>query len=128
MNLALGERFTRKRGWMLRPKEDLPRSISLPIVTTGLFILAIAASFIGGTIGLVAQVLAGAFGAAFIVVGLATVHHMTRGLPARGLSLTLTYLMLLFSRFMGPVLAVLGVAETLFRLRSRFAAGSTSTK
>jgi len=128
MNLALGERFARRRNWILRPKQDLPSELSLPIITVGILFFAIAASFVGGTIGLVAQVVAGAFGAAFIIVGLASVHHMTRGLPARGLSLTLTYMMLLFSRFMAPVLAVLGVAETLFQLRSRFAAGSTSNK
>ncbi len=128
MNLALGERFARKREWMLRPKQDLPSTISLPILAVGILVFAIAASFIGGTIGIVAQVLAGAFGAAFIIVGLASIHSMTRGFPVRGLSLGITYLMLLFSRFMGPVLAVLGVVETIFQLRSRFASGSNKPK
>ncbi|MEE9314942.1 MAG: DUF2232 domain-containing protein [Rhizobiaceae bacterium] len=128
INLLLGERFARKQGWVLRPKDDLPTAVGLPLIAVSVFIASIAAAiFITGPAGLVAKVVAGAFGAAFIVVGLATTHYMTRGLPGRGFMLGLTYAALLFTRIIAPILAVLGVAETLFQLRSRYAAGRNST-
>ncbi len=128
VNLVLGERFARKRGWMLRPKDDLPSSVSLPLIAVGIFIASVAlALLLKGQAGLIAQVVAGAFGAAFVIVGLATIHHLTRGRPGRSTMVGMAYVTLLFTRIIAPIIAVLGVAETLFHLRSRYAAGKSRT-
>lgn len=127
LNLRLAERFARRRGWMLRPKDDLPTTVGLPPVACVILLIAIAGSFFGGTLGLAAQVVAGAFGGAFLLVGLATIHFMTRGLAARPFLLPIVYVALFFSRFIGPVFAVLGIAETLFQLRARSANRPKST-
>ncbi len=127
LNLRLAERFARRRKWILRPREDLPSAVGLPPIACGIFAIAVAASFVSGSLGLVAQVIAGAFGGAFVLVGLATIHFMTRGLAARPFLLPVVYMVVFFSRFIGPVFAVLGVAETLFQLRARSAAGPKST-
>ncbi|NKB54247.1 MAG: DUF2232 domain-containing protein [Rhizobiaceae bacterium] len=128
LNLRLAERFARRRNWMLRPRDDLPSSVNMPPMAAGIFLVAaVIAAITTNQIGMVAQVVAGAFGGAFALVGLATIHFITRGLAARPFLLPVVYVVLLFSRFIAPVFAVLGVAECLFRVRARFAAPPKST-
>ncbi len=128
LNLRLAERFARRRNWMLRPKDDLPSSVEMPPMAAGVFLVAAAVAVTtSNQIGMVAQVVTGAFGGAFALVGLATIHFLTRGLPARPFLLPVVYAVLLFSRFIAPVFAVLGVAECLFRLRDRFGGPPKST-
>ena len=128
LNLRLAERFVRRRNWMLRPKDDLPASVDMPPLAAGIFLIAAAVAAIASNqIGLAAQVIAGAFGGAFALVGLATIHFITRGFAFRPFMLPIVYVVLLFSRFIAPVFALLGVAETLLRLRARFAGPPKST-
>ncbi len=121
LNFTVAERFARKRGWILRPREDYALTVGLPFVAIGVFAAAVALSFLPGTTGLAAQAVAGAMGGAFGVVGLATVHVITRTLPrvARAPSLVVTYFALVVSRFFAVALALLGLADTLLGLRAR---------
>lgn len=127
INLRLAERFVRARDWMLRPKDDLPASVNLPVAATGVFLLAVALSFLDSQTGVAAKVVAGAFGCAFLLVGLATIHFVSRGWSSRILLLAAVYLVLILSFLIAPLLAVLGVAESLFNLRSRLTGGPRST-
>ena len=127
VNLRLAERIARHLNWLLRPREDLPSKVSLPTMACGIFAAAVAASFVPNDIALVAQAVAGAFGGGFAIVGLASIHFVSRGFAARPFLLPLVYVVLLFSRFIAPVFSLLGVAETLFHLRARFAGRSKST-
>ncbi|MEP1205908.1 MAG: DUF2232 domain-containing protein [Rhizobiaceae bacterium] len=128
LNLRLAERFVRRRNWMLRPKDDLPASVDMPPMAAGVFLVAaVVAGIASNQIGLVAQVIAGAFGGAFALVGLATIHFITRGFAVRPFLLPIVYIVLVFSRFIAPVFALLGVAETLLRLRARFSSPPKST-
>ncbi len=122
INFTVAERFARKRGWILRPREDYALTIGLPLVAIGVFAAAIVLSFLGSAAGLAAQAVAGAMGGAFGVVGLATVHVITRTLPrvARTPSLIVTYFALVVSRFFAVALALLGLLDTLLGLRARF--------
>ena len=126
INLLLAEKFARGRDWILRPKDKLAASVGLPPIAAAIFAAALVASFASGPIGLIAKVLVGAFGATFVAVGLATAHFVSRTWPARGFMLTLAYAALLFSMIMAPVLALLGIAETLFQLRARASSGPKS--
>ncbi len=127
LNLRLAERFTRARGWMKRPKDDIPAGTALPMFAVSIFAAGAVGSLLSNDLGLVAKVIAGAFGGAFIMVGLATVHHLSRGLKARPYLLPVVYITLFMSIIIAPFVAALGVAETLFQLRTRFAAKSPKT-
>jgi hypothetical protein len=127
INLRLAERIARRFSWIPRPREDLPSNVGLPTIACGVLLAAVGMSFMNNDLGLVARVVAGAFGGAFALVGLATIHFVSRGFAARPFLLPLVYVVLLFSRFIAPVFAVLGVAETLFHLRARFGGRAKST-
>ena len=119
INLILAARFARKRGWVLRPQVHLPTETALPIIAVGILAVGIALSFVSGPIALIAQVITGALGGAFLLVGLATLHTMTLRTPARGFVLGLTYFALLISRYLAGIIALIGIAETLFQIRAR---------
>lgn len=127
INLRLAERFTRRRGWMLRPKDDLPSAVNMPPMAAIILVVAVVLSFMSNDLGTMAQVVAGAFGGAFLMVGLATIHFITRGLAIRPFLLPIMYIVLLFSRFIAPIFAVIGVAESLFSIRARFSGPPKST-
>ena len=95
----------------------------LPFKALIVFGVALAGSFLGGPAAAVAAVFAGAFGAAFTLVGLAVFHQRTRGRAGRGLLMFTVYGAVLLLTF--PLLAflVLGVFDT---ARSR-PAGPQST-
>ncbi|MEM8749570.1 MAG: DUF2232 domain-containing protein [Pseudomonadota bacterium] len=122
INLLLGARIARAQGWMLRPKTHLPSETALPQIAVAVFAAAVVGSFVPGSVGLVAKVVAGAMAGAFLLVGLATAHTLTMQVPARGMMLVAMYVLLTFSRFLALAMALLGVAETLFQLRARRAA------
>lgn len=120
--LYLGALVVRISGRLPRPKDDLPSATSLPKAALAFFALGVAGSFAGGTLGLVSNVVAGGFGAAFTLVGLAAVHRLTRGRPARGLLLFTAYAALLLLTFPIVAFAALGIYETA-RSPARPAAG-----
>ncbi|MGI9363638.1 MAG: DUF2232 domain-containing protein [Rhizobiaceae bacterium] len=119
INLRLAERFVRRRGWMLRPKDDIPATANMPSIASAIFVVAAIISFANNDLGLIAKVIAGAFGGGFALVGLATVHFVTRGLAARPFILPIVYAVLLFSKFVAPVFAFIGLAENLLHIRAR---------
>ncbi|MEL6736862.1 MAG: hypothetical protein AAFO98_13525, partial [Pseudomonadota bacterium] len=85
--------------------------------------IGLLASFFGGQVGVVGQILVGAFGMAFAFVGLATLHTLTMGNPARTIILMLSYLLLLFIAPTIIGMVILGLIETLYGLRARALAG-----
>lgn len=110
--LYLGALVVRISGRLPRPKDDVPSAASLPKIALAIFALGIAGSFMGGTLGLASSVVAGGFGAAFTLVGLAVIHRLTRGRPARGLILFTAYAALLLLTFPLVAFAALGIYET----------------
>ena len=121
-SLYLGDRLARALGPVDRPRADLPAEIALPQVAfVGFVVFALLSTF-DGTLGLVARLFLGAFAALFAMVGLATVHFLTRGNPARGFILWAMYLGALLFSFSILVFIALGIAETLLGLRARRAA------
>ncbi|MEO0545393.1 MAG: DUF2232 domain-containing protein [Pseudomonadota bacterium] len=123
MNLHFGAKLARAFGWMVRPQDHIPTATGLPAIAAGLFGLGLLASFFGGQVGVVGQILVGAFGMAFALVGLATLHTLTLGNPARTIILVLSYLLLLFIAPSIIGMVILGLVETLYGLRARALAG-----
>jgi len=110
--LYLGAAVVRVSGRLPRPKDDIPSATHLPKISLPIFGVALAGAFIGGTIGLVAAVFVGALGAAFTLLGLASLHRRTRGRPGRGLVLFTSYAAILLLSFPIVLFMALGLFET----------------
>ena len=84
------------------------------------FGIAVAASFIPGYPGLIASGFASAFVFAFMLVGLAIIHSVTRGMGARGFILGAVYgALLVLNPFSGLAIATIGLAEPVSPLRRK---------
>jgi len=123
LNFHFGAKIARAFGWMVRPKDHIPTATGLPAIATLIFGAALVASFLGGPVGVAGQIFAGAFGMAFAFVGLATLHTLTLGNPARTVILMLSYLLILFIAPSIIGMVILGLVETLYGLRARMLAG-----
>lgn len=116
--LWLAGRILLAAGRLTRPWPDLAR-IAYPRGTP----LALAATialplFVTGYPALVASGFAGALFLAYVLLGLAIVHFVTRGQGWRPFALWALYLALVaLSSFVAPLLAVLGLSETIIPLR-----------
>jgi len=120
LNLWLAGRITLASGRLTRPWPDLSR-FSMPPGATFVLLGAIGLTFVGGLTGLMAAGVAAPFTLAFALVGLAAAHALTRGSPWRAFILTALYVGIVFVPHIGLLLAIAGLAETIFRYR---AAGS----
>ncbi len=120
--LYLGAVVTRMSGRLQRPRDDVPSQTGLPRAALPIFALSLAASFLGGPLGLVGAVFAGALGMAFTLVGLAAFHNRSRGRAARGLLLFTVYFAIVVLTFPLFVLLLYGVFAT---ARSGRPAGGT---
>ena len=127
INLHIAMIVARTNGWVLRPRDHIPSQTALPIWMAGVFAASVATSFLGGGFGLGAQIVAGATGAGFLLVGLATTHFLARSFRGHTTMLIVLYFLLLISRYLAFAVALFGVAETLFGLRARRTASPPST-
>ncbi|GGD14418.1 hypothetical protein [Aureimonas glaciei] len=110
--LHLAAILTRLSGRLDRPRDDIPSSATLPGFAVSIFALAVAGCFVPGTLSVIASVVAGAFGTAFTLVGLASLHRRTRGAKQRALLLIGAYGAIVLLTF--PLLAAtaIGIFET----------------
>ena len=120
LNLWLAGRIVKFSGLLHRPWPDLS-AISFPMPATGALAFAVAISLLGGIAGVVGGAIAAALLIAFGVLGFAVLHTITRGMNARPFVMGGVYAAVLV--FGWPVLALclLGLAETVFGVRSRLA-------
>ncbi len=117
LNLWLAGRITLASGRLQRPWPDLA-AFEMPATTVFVLLVAIALTFVGGMPGLFAAAVAAPFTLAFAFVGLAVIHWLTRGSPWRTFILTALYIGILFVPYIGMLLALTGVAETVFHYRA----------
>ena len=118
LNLWLAGRITLASGRLARPWPDLS-AVTLPSSATFGLLIALALSFAGGAPGLLASGFSGAFMMAFALVGLAVAHALTRGSPWRNFLLSAIYASLLvFTPAAALILAIAGLAETIFHYRA----------
>lgn len=119
-NLWLAAVVTRASARLLRPWPDLS-AVALPRSLPLAFALAIASTFLlPGYAGLMASGFASALMFAFVLVGLAIIHHVTRGYGMRPAILGAVYATLvIFNPFSSLVLGMVGLAEPISPLRRR---------
>lgn len=121
INLWLAGRIVKISGRLRRPWPDLPTMQFPPMASLGLAI-ALGLSFLSGLVGTVGGILSASLLMAFGLLGLAVVHALTRGRNARGLLLGAIYAAVVVFGWPIVFFALLGIAETAFNIRARFAA------
>ncbi len=122
LNLWLAGRITLASGRLVRPWPKLT-ALALPNGTTFAFLAAIALTFLSGPLALFGGGFAGAFTLAFALVGLSVVHVLSEASPWRTFILAACYSALgFFTAGAAILLAVVGIAETVFKYRATNAA------
>ncbi len=117
LNLWVAGRIAASTGRMQRPWPDIP-STAYPPGTPLLLAGATALSMLGGDAGRIGAAFAGSMFFAYVLVGLAIVHFVTRGQPWRPFVLWALYLALVVLNTAASVLiAILGLAESFSRFR-----------
>jgi Predicted membrane protein (DUF2232) len=119
LNLWLAALVTQKSERLSRPWFDLSL-ITLPRALSIAFAATVAISLTGGMLGMLSTSFATAILMAYLLVGLAIIHNLTRGSSIRPGILWGIYV-LLFVLFLlaAPVIALLGLAEPLLPWRRR---------
>jgi hypothetical protein len=111
LNLWLAGRITHASGRLARPWPDLAAMTFPPGMAWGMAI-AMAFTFLPGYPGLISSGFAGALLFAYMMMGLAIIHFVTRGKPHRPLILWSVYfLLLLFNSWMAALIALVGLAD-----------------
>lgn len=118
LNLWLAGRITRASGQLNRPWPDLGL-IAYPRGTPLAFAAATAAGFFGGLPGMAGSAASGALFLAYLLLGLAIIHHATRGTTWRPFALWALYLALLFINPALLAVALIGLADAVWPLRRK---------
>lgn len=119
VNLWLAGRIVTASGNFIRPWPDLA-AITYPPAAPLALALATAGSFLTGWPGLVASGFAAPLLFAYVLLGLAVIHFVTRGTPWRPFLLWALYGSMLFaSAPLALPIAMIGLAETFYHFRAR---------
>jgi hypothetical protein len=119
LDVYLAARSVRLSGGLKRPEENLS-SVAVPVGVPAGFVVATGLAFVPGTFGHVAEAVAGALGGAIAMIGLAVIHAVTRGISGRIAILSTIYALLVpLSGVVVLVLALIGLAESVFNIRAR---------
>lgn len=120
LNFYLAGRITLASGRLPRPWPDLAATTFPRGFGFGMTIAMAALLFLSGMPKLAGSSFAGAFMLSYLLAGLAVIHFVTRGKPMRPMILSTLYLLLLlFSAYVVPILAVIliGVLEPILPWR-----------
>jgi hypothetical protein len=116
-NLWLAGRITMASGRLHRPWPDLA-AIVYPPATPLLLAVATGAGFLAGLPGMIAAGFAGPLFLAYVLLGLAVVHFLTRGRPWRPFALWGLYASLFVMNTVASLaVALLGLAEAIWPMR-----------
>jgi hypothetical protein len=116
-NLWLAGRITMASGRLQRPWPDLA-AIVYPPATPLLLAVATGAGFLAGLPGMIAAGFAGPLFLAYVLLGLAVVHFLTRGRPWRPFALWGLYASLFVMNTVASLaVALLGLAEAIWPMR-----------
>ena len=129
-NMWLAGRITLASGRLQRPWPDLS-AITYPSGAPLMFAVATAAAFLSGFAGLIATAFAGPLFFAYVIMGLAVIHYITRNRPWRPFALVALYAALLImttSAIAALAVAILGLTESVWSLRQRYQPPSAPPK
>jgi hypothetical protein len=120
INLWLAGVIVRMSGRLKRPWPNIP-AMAFPPYATALLALAVAGTFLPDMPGIVSGVLGASLFLAYVLLGLAVLHAVTLGLNGRALMLTGSYFTICLFGWPVLLMALVGLLETLFAVRSRLA-------
>ncbi len=128
LNAWLGGRIVKAAGVLDRvlgrPWPDLA-ALAYPRGVPLMFAITTAATFLDGLPGLAASALFGALFLAYVLAGLAVIHHVTRGHPWRAFALWGIYGgLVVFNTLASLLIAILGLADAIRPLRQSPPPGS----
>jgi hypothetical protein len=116
-NMWLAGRITLASGRLSRPWPDIP-AMSYPPAAPLMLAVATGAGFIAGLPGLIGAAFAGSMFLAYVLLGLAVVHYITRGQSWRPFALWGLYAALLIMNTLATLgIALLGLAESIWPQR-----------
>lgn len=121
LNLYIAGRVTEASGLLSRPWPDLA-GFTYPPTTPLVLTASLVTTFVlSGFAGMAASAAAGAFYFAYVLLGLAVVHYLTRSNPGRFAILWAVYFgLVIFNTIVSLVLAVIGLTEPFSPLRRDF--------
>lgn len=120
LNLWLAAKIVRFSGRLQRPWPDLS-ALDFPKWAAWTLAALMAASFLGGLLGILSAAAAASFLTAYGILGLAVMHAITRNMRSRGLVLSGVYAAVLVFGWPMLALCVLGLTETAIGIRRRVA-------
>lgn len=116
-NMWLAGRITLASGRLQRPWPDLA-AIAYPTVTPLLLAVATGAAFLSGLPGLIAAGFAGPLFFAYVLMGLAVIHYVTRGHPWRPFALWALYAALFIMNTIASLaVALVGLVDAIWPIR-----------
>lgn len=119
VNLWLASRIAEASGRLARPREPMWTAV-LPGEAVAVFVIAAIAALVPSAVGYASGAVAGAFGGALALIGLAVLHATTLNSPVRILILTAVYVVLVFFGGLPIILlTLLGIAEVFLQFRAR---------
>lgn len=119
LSLWISGLVTRASEQLQRPWPDLA-AIAFPNGTALALAFATAATFLPEPFRMAGSTLVGTLVFAFLLLGLAVIHYVTRGNPWRLIALWALYIGVLFAYGVVFVVVLLGISETFLKLRQRF--------
>jgi hypothetical protein len=120
LNLWFAGRIARASGRLKRPWPDL-HELRFPNFTPLLFAAIIALTFVSGIPGLIASLFGATFLFAYVLMGFAVIHYITRPMGARLIILTGVWTIMFLFGWTLLVVALIGLADPIFNFRQRFA-------
>jgi hypothetical protein len=122
-NLWLGARIVNFSARLRRPWPKLS-AITFPPLIAAVLAAAVALSFAGGMVGIVAGVVSASLLMAYAILGCAVLHDITRGISSRPFVLGGVYAsVLVFSGWPTLMLSLLGLVDAAIGLRARVKRG-----
>lgn len=119
LNLLLAAKVALTSGRLHRPWEDL-RSIALPPITLAILAAAVAFCFVGGTLAMLAKVVAATLLFTYAITGFAVLHILTLSNSNRIFWLGCAYVLTFLFSPLIVVTTALGIADAVFGLRQRY--------
>jgi hypothetical protein len=120
LNLWLAGRIARTSGRLQRPWPDL-NELRFPNFTPLLFAIIIALTFLPGIAGLIASLFGATLLFAYVLMGFAVIHHITRPMGARFIILAGVWTVMFMFGWTLLIVALIGLADPIFNFRQRFA-------
>lgn len=116
-NLWLAARISLASGRLPRPWPDIP-AMRFPRATPLALAASSALTFVPGYVALGASAVSGALYFAYVLMGLAVIHYMTRGQPWRPFALWALYVaLLILNTGVSVIIAILGIADSFVTIR-----------